>query len=295
MALLFDTLKAAGREHQYERLAGRGVALGWAGVGIATAFGGPVAALSSTRATIFVGAATCLLTAAVAIAIWEPPHPRDEAEQKPSYWRSIGEAFAEAWSAVDVRIVIALAGTAFAALEAVHYLVQPYLIDRDIEVGLVFSLLQVPMLLAGFGGALIAERVVSKFGARAFVIGPMLGAGCYLALSASPGLAAYAALPLIMAVSSVVEPLATGFINRRIGSERRATVLSIASMVRSLVMAALAPALGFTVDQWGMAESFALGGVIALAGGLVFGIPLAIRAMRQPPGDDGLVEASAAG
>ena len=296
MALLFDTLKAAGRDSEYERLAGRGSALSWAGVGIATFLGGPVAAIFDTRVTIFVGAATCLLTAAVALAIWEPPHLREEAQKQTRYWASIGAAFSEAWRAVDVRILIVLAGTAFAALEAVHYLVQPYLIDRDIEVGIVFSSLQVPMLLAGLGGALAANRIAAWLGAsRAFVIGPVLGGLCYVALSFSPGLAAYAALPLMMAVSSCLEPIATGYINRRIGSERRATVLSITSMFRSFILAGLAPGLGYATDQWGLREAFAIGGALALTAGVVFGIPLAIRAARSQPMVEAATEGAAAG
>jgi len=285
MALLFDTLKAAGREHEYERLAGRGLALQWGGVGVATFLGGPVAALLDARATIFIGAATCLLTAAVAISIWEPPHAKQQGEQ-PAYWRSIPAAFGEAWGAVDVRIIIALAGTAFAALEAVHYLVQPYLVDRDVEVGVWFSLLQVPMLLAGLGGSLVAGRVTARTGAaRACLFGPLLGAACYAGLSLAPGLAAYAALPLLMVVSSCVEPIATGYINRRVGSERRATVLSIASMFRSLVLAALAPSLGFATDRWGLAEAFAIGGAVALVSALAFGLPLLFRARAAPPAE----------
>lgn len=294
MALLFDTLKAAGREHQYEKLAGRGMACSWAGVGIATLLGGPVAAIFETRTTIFVGAATCLLTAAVALAIWEPPHARESGEKQP-YFPSIRAAFAEAWQVVDVRILIVLAGTALAALEAVHYLIQPFLVDREVEVGVWFSLLQVPILLVGLGGALIAGRVAQRFGAKALLVGPMAGAGCYLLLAVTPGLAAYAALPLIIGVSSCVEPIATGYINRRIGSERRATVLSIASMFRSLVLAALAPGLGYATDQWGIAEAFTIGGAMALASALVFGVPVVLRATREGNAAEPLADGSAAG
>ncbi len=296
MALLFDTLKAAGRESEYEKLAGRGTAFSWAGVGLATFLGGPVAALFDTRFTIFVGAVTCLVTAAVAFAIWEPPHKRDETAESEPYLSSIGAAFHEAWQVVDVRLLIVLAGTAFAALEAVHYLVQPYLVARDVEVGVWFSLLQVPMLAAGLGGALIAGRVGAWAGAgRAFLIGPLLGGFGYAALSLSPGLLGYAALPLIMFVSSCVEPIATGYINRRIGSERRATVLSIASMVRSLVMAALAPGLGYATDQWGLREAFALGGAMAMASALIFGTALLWRMRGQAALVDSAGDAAAAG
>ena len=281
MALLFDTLKAAGREAQYERLAGRGMAFSWSGVGIATFLGGPVAALLDTRATVFIGAATCLATAAVALAIWEPPHERGLGKRQP-YLASIRAAFGEAWGAADVRILIFLAGTAFAAIEAVHYLIQPYLVDRNVEVGVFFSLLQVPILLAGLGGALLSGRVSRGAGTKALVAGPLLGAGCFAALAGAPGLAAYAALPLLIGISSCVEPIATGYINRRIGSERRATVLSITSMFRSLVLAALAPGLGYATDQWGIGEAFTIGSVMTLLSVLVFGGPLLWRAAREP-------------
>lgn len=294
MALLFDTLKAAGRESEYERLAGRGTAVSWAGIGLATALGGPVAALFDTRTTIFIGAATCVVTAIAAFAIWEPPH-EGETEGE-AYWASIPAAFNEAWRAVDVRLLIVLAGTAFAALEAVHYLVQPYLVDRGLEVGLWFSLLQVPMLAAGLGGALAAGRIAARFGAaRVFLVGPLVGGLGYATLSLTPGLGAYAALPLIVGVSSCVEPVATGYINRRIGSERRATVLSIASMCRSLVMAALAPGLGYATDQWGLREAFALGGLVAIASALVFGTALMWRMRGQAALVDSTGEAAAAG
>ncbi|MBK7329820.1 MAG: hypothetical protein IPI85_12265 [Dehalococcoidia bacterium] len=181
-----------------------------------------------------------------------------------------------------MRILIFLAGTAFAAIEAVHYLIQPYLVDRNVEVGVFFSLLQVPILVAGLGGALLSGRVSRGAGTKALVAGPLLGAGCFAALAGAPGLAAYAALPLLIGISSCVEPIATGYINRRIGSERRATVLSITSMFRSLVLAALAPGLGYATDQWGIGEAFTIGSVMTLLSVLVFGGPLLWRAAREP-------------
>lgn len=276
-ALLFDMLKKAGREAEFERLAGRGIATAWAGAGIATLLGGPVAGVIDTSVTIYFGAATCLVGAAVALAIHEAPHAREDGQHEP-YLSTIGAAFKEAWHIVDVRILMLLAATAFAALEAVHYLVQPYLVDRDIEVGLAFSLLQVPILAAGLLGALFAGRIGSANSSRAFLFGPIGGAICYAALATTPGLAGYAAFPLLIVIGSSLEPLATGYVNRRIGSERRATVLSVQSMGRSLVLAGLAPLLGFATDRWGLTEAFLIGGVVALAAGISFGIPLALRA-----------------
>ena len=294
-ALLFDTLKSAGREAEYERIAGRGIAAHWAGAGLGTLLGGPVAAFTDVRFTIFIGAATCVVASVIAFSLWEPPHAREDGPRE-SYIGGIKAAFREAWTVVDVRILILLAGTAFAALEAVHYLVQPFLIDRDVEVGTLFSLLQVPVLFAGLVGALLAGRIVTTASStRTFLLAPVLGAVCYAVLAGVPGLWAFAAFPLLIAVGSCVEPIATGYVNRRIGSERRATVLSIQSMARSLVLAALAPGLGFAVDRWGLTEAFAIGGTMALISGLAFGIPLLLRGRRvafEPPLPGELSEAT---
>jgi len=52
---------------------GRGQALIWAGVGVATLLGGPIASLTDTRVTIFAGAVTCMITAVIGFLISDPP------------------------------------------------------------------------------------------------------------------------------------------------------------------------------------------------------------------------------
>lgn len=273
LALLFDTLKASGREHTYERLAGRGHALEWTGAGIATLLGGPVAQLVDIRFTIFVGAATCLVAATVAFMLWEPPHNRGE--QRAPYLQSIAAAAQEAWHAPDVRLVIFLGGMSMAGMAGAHYLLQPYLIDRGIEVGTTFSLLQLPMMVAGIGGALVSSRLLGHAGARvALVCLPATGVVAYIVLATMPGLTGYAALPLMFAMGSAMQPLATGYVNRRVGSENRATVLSMQGMVQGLALAAVAPGVGFATDQWGLDTAFALGGAMTLLAVVVFGLPL---------------------
>ncbi len=275
MALLFDTLKLGGRESDYERIAGRGAALNWSGVGVATLLGGPVAALFDIRFTIFLGAATCLVTSLIALSLWEPPHPRGDKPADP-YLRSIRLAFEEVSATGDLRAVILLAGVAMAALHGVQYLVQPFLVDRDIEVGVAFSLLQVPLFAAGMLGALLAARVAGQNGTRrALFVVPLIGAGGCVTLALTPGMGAYAAFPVVVLVGSMLHPLSTGYVNRRVGSERRATVLSMQGMVMSLVMAAMVPALGFATDTWGLGMAFTACAGVALVALAVFGGPLA--------------------
>jgi MFS family permease len=282
MALLFDSLKADQRESLYERVAGRGNAFIWLGAGIATFLGGPVAAVLETRATIFIGAATCLLTALVALSMTEPPHQR--AAKRQSYISTIPSAFREAWALADVRRVILLAGTTIAVIEGSAYLVQPYLLDRGIEVGPMFSLLQVPVILAGIVGALAAATIVSRRGAIfAVTVLPVVGVGGYFALVAGPGLSTFFAFPLMFATISCLLPAASGYVNRRVASERRATILSFQGMVASLTGAVTVPVLGYVTDGWGLSWAFATGGTLTLVVMLFFGLPLLLGKRPEPP------------
>lgn len=297
MALLYDTLKAAGQEHRYGRAAGRGQAVSWAGAGLATLFGGPVAAVLDIRATILIGAATCLAAAAIAFALWEPPRAAATHEGGVrGYLGTIGRAFREAWGTRAIRYVVLLFGVAVAGIETVHYLIQPYLVENGVEVGAAFSLLQVPLFAAGMAGALAAGRVERLAGPIGAVLALGAGGAVLLGMLAlSPTLWLYGALPALMALNSCAYPLLTGAINRQVGSERRATVLSIGSMSLSIGMAVLAPAIGFAVDTWGVGAAFGLGAAAAAAGTLAFGGP-ALAAWRSRAPDAGpAAEPGAAG
>lgn len=280
MALLFDTLKLKRDEASFERIAGRGTALSWAGAGVATFLGGPVAALTDIQFTIYVGAATCVVTGFIALAMKEPPHTRGESNE--AYWAGIGRAFVETWRNLDLRWVILLSGAGYAAIEAVQYLVQPYLLDRGVEVGFWFSALQVPMIFAGAGGALFAGYVGGRMGAIIALLSIPVGAvGAYLALAAAPGLWAYAAIPALFALASCMEPITAGYVNRRIASSNRATILSMQSMVGSLTLAALAPAAGIITDEWGLVAAFFAGAAATAAAVAIFGLPLIGK--KEPP------------
>jgi MFS family permease len=279
MALLYDNLKAGGKASEYERLAGRGTALNWAGAGLATLLGGPVAGVLDASATIHIGAATCLVTAAAALAIAEPAHERSGPRE--AYLLSMRSAFWDIWSRADLRAVVLLAAMTFAALQGADYLVQPYLLDRGVEVGLRFSLLQVPMLAAGAAGGLLAGRLERRMGpALALLAIPLVAGGCFIALALSPGLAAYAVFPAIAVLATTLQPIASGYVNRRVGSERRATVLSFQGMSVSFVLAGLTPALGFTTDRWGLGWAFVLPGVVTVAALVVCGGRLPFRTAR---------------
>ena len=282
MALAYDTLVAIGREREYERLAGRSVALSFAAAALATLIGGAVAGLLDIRVTIFIGAGTCLLAAVTAVALSEPRAVAHE--HRPGLISTVRLAFGEVWKVRDVRTVVLLAGVGVAGIEGVQYLTQPYLHARGVEIGVLFSVLQVPMMVMGMLGGLLAARVGQHAnGVRLLVALLLAGIASYAMLAVAPGLTAYAALPLLMGLAACVMPIASGYVNRRIGPERRATVLSIQGMVQSLTLAGLAPAIGAVTDGPGLPWAFVASGTVTAVAVAAFGPAALARARSAGP------------
>ncbi len=273
-ALLFDTLKAVDRSGEYERLAGRGAAIGYLGAGLATLVSGPIASVLDTRATIIIGAATCLLTSLLALLMREERVAPGESART-SLRTTVSLAFGEVARQPEVRAVMLLSGSTYAAMETLSFLRQPFLLDRGIEVGPLFSALQLPLFVAGLAGSFAAERVLRVAGVpRTLLLGPLLAfAGCAV-IAVVPGMAAYPALPLLVALNTCMLPIATGAINRRVSSARRATILSLYNMGASLAMAVIAPVVGYTHDEAGTSSAYLVVGGLALAAVAAFGAPM---------------------
>ena len=268
LALLYDSLQELGEEASYERHAGAGGATAWAGAAVATLIGGPLAAAYSIELTIWIGVGAAALAALAALAMREPP--RAASDHPPGLIPLMRRAARLAWRDPIVRWLLLFSGALSAGLGSAHYLVQPYLLANGVEVGGLFSLLQVPQLLGGALGSLVAYRFVRRFGETGVLLGMgALGAGAYAGVAAISSIGAFAFIPIVALLEAAVIPVATGAVNRRVPSAERATVLSMQSFTASLVVAPLAPFVGLIADgggpRWGF---FLLGAVLAVAVGL---------------------------
>lgn len=279
MALLYDTLKILGREAEYERIAGRGHAASWIGAGAATLVGAAVAGWWGSVSTIYIGAATLVAASTLAFAMKEPPHQAPEG-QRTGYWRGIALAFRDAWATSEVRAAVLLGAGIWGGIGCIQYLVQPYLLDRGVEVGPVFGLLQVPTMAAGAVGALMAATFARRGAAAVIPIAGLAGIGSYLALAVAPALWGIGALYAVFFLEAIMAVVLSGYINRRITSERRATILSIVGMGHSVVMASFAPVMGWTTDSHGLTWAFTAGGLF-IAAILLFLLPGYLRSAAR--------------
>ena len=63
-------------------------------------------------------------------------------------------------------------------------------------------------------------------------------------------------------VRAAAFPVVTGYINRRVPSDQRATILSLNQVAFSLLLAPLVPALGISADKIDIPTGFAVAGII---------------------------------
>jgi MFS family permease len=121
----------------------------------------------------------------------------------------------------------------------------------------------------GIVAALGAYRVTASLGQRgAFAAMPASLAAGMLVLAVFDARWAYAAFLPMGIVAGMMNPAFATYINRRIPSARRATMLSVQSVVASLMVAFLEPLGGVAADQLGLQGlflAFALATLVAAA------------------------------
>ena len=282
-ALLYDTLRQLGRERDFERIAGRGAALSAAGVLAATLAGGPVAGAVGMQATVFLSAGTMVLLTATTALFHEPPHREAGAAAATPYLQGLREAGRTVRETPAVLALMPLGAVLTTCPMVMIILIQPFLLSHDIDVGWQFSLLQVPMWLGSVLGGLLAFRLLR--------LGGTPGALGVVALLATIGFAgaavwdhtgALAFIALIPLARSVAGPVTIGYINHRVPSDQRATVLSLNLMVYSLALVPIMPVLGLVADRLDLPATFAVAG--ALVGGLsLIGGLIWLRVHRAHP------------
>ncbi|MBM4416283.1 MAG: hypothetical protein FJ035_08630 [Chloroflexi bacterium] len=290
LALLFDTLRALGRERDDERLAGEPEAAMWGGVTAATLLGAPIAAATSMQFMIWAGFAFSLFLTAVALSLVEPPCGREPAESgEPAehhrfgYLATLAAGLRLVWHDCAVRWIVFFAGLSAATLGASMYLVQPLLLSRGADVGFAFSAWQLPWVAGAALGTLAASALWRRFGDAAILVAVVaLGVAAYAALAGFTSMAVFGLFAVVAALQAMLVPIVTGYVNRRTSSAQRATVLSAQSLVRGLCFAPLGLAVGAVADARGIEWGFALLG-LALALGGAIAWSLWLRAHRRAP------------
>ena len=296
-ALLYDTLRVLGRTREYEHHAGRSHGLFWVMMVLATAIGGPIAYLLGYSAAILISCAFFLLAAVAAMLLREPPRresefPLDPLHAPPAEVRHVAserttsgppifnemlEGFKIVWRHRPIRYLVLFSGILISLLDMPRFLAQPYVAQHGLDPlagfadGAIWSALLIPGYIGTMLGMLLAARLIGKLGERrSFPAILVYGAICLVPLAIWNHLGLLGAIFMVSIAQAAIRPITNGYINRRITSDQRATVLSIFSLVHGIAMSIVMISLVPVADLVSYPASFGL----ALLGVLTVGVAL---------------------
>ncbi|MCY3567448.1 MAG: MFS transporter, partial [Chloroflexi bacterium] len=139
-----------------------------------------------------------------------------------------------------------------------------------LDAGFTYSGLMLPSFFGIMLGSILAAPLAARLGeSRALPAIWLLGALAMLPLLLIDHLGLVAALALLAASTAIVEPLAGGYINRRIPSDQRATVLSVFSLVTAVMITAVIGSASALVDAYDFRAGFLFAFALLVIGGLL--------------------------
>ena len=243
-ALLYDSLKEAGREQDYGRIHGQLCSLQV----LASALGGALAGQIATRGLglpLVSTAALALLLCPLVLLLHEP---HVAAERESSYGLQIRESVGYVSRHRVVALLLLYAAVMGAVGWGLRIFYQPLMDSFRVPVqriGLFYLLFN----LTGAAGALYATRLYRVLGLTLMYLMPLalLVAVTSLGVFVTPGIVGLIAVPFL--VEGMYESLLDALLNERIPSGKRATILSVNPLISGLLAITTHPILGRIGDK----------------------------------------------
>ncbi len=274
-AILYESLMAQGREAEYRKREGRRAGFGLYAVAGASLLGGlmyPHMHQLPVVLTVIMQNAALV----VACMLDEPERHRKRAEKHPV--ADIVETTRYALRHPEVGLIIIFAGIMFCSTKLIMWTQQPYYMAMGLKEGVYGLLMAVGFVLGGFSSQM-AHRLDGKVSThKALLLAWSMAVLACLGAALSVG---WHGVGLLMVggtcIYGIAQPRVSEAINRHVGSERRATILSTQSLCVSVLFIPVSWAMGRVSDGYGVQAV-----LVALAAWLcVAGLSLAAFGLRR--------------
>lgn len=266
-AMLYDTLFSAGREDEYRQREGFRHGLGLYAVAFGCAMGGLLYQWNHYLPWILEVVCLCA-SLVIAICMKEPERHKQEVQKNPLHDMFVTMRYA-LHGHKDIGALIGLTALIFGSTKIFLWAQQPYYADLHIPESVYGFLLGGAMLLGGaaghFGHCMLREW--QGLAVVKILLIVVISICCISGMVLSyPG---FAVLTLGSVIWGFGWPRIQETINHAVGSERRATILSTASLMISLTFIPLSLLLGWIEENQDITLALLIhGAIIAITGGL---------------------------
>ncbi len=279
-ALLFDSLRQLKREGEYKRFEGRCALFARTGTAISSVAGGLLASVF-LRLPFLVNTAVALLMPALSLGLREP-----EREKRPGKepLRDILRICRHCLSEPRIRPVILYCGLIMAG--NLTGLWAYFLFYQELRIGIGwFGILFAVFQLAGALGGSRAHAFSERFGEKTALYLVLLTPLVFFMLGLFPSVWLLPLIPANALVWNLAYPVLLERLNLAVGSDVRATVLSLAGMAGSVTFIVVSPLFGRLVDAVSLSVAFiALGVFLLLAGAWL--LSAVLRHWRETQGPE---------
>jgi len=253
-ALLYDSLKVAGKEHSFLKHEGRITAAGNYAETLALIVGGAIASYFVVRTAYFVQFFVMALSIPAALLVVEPS--RNIPLAKHSIRNVVGVA---KYSLVKNGIIgssVVFSSVIGLATLTMAWGAQAYLAELGCS-GLEITSVLVALNFTVAGVALFPHKVVSaitpKNALLVIAVGIPLG---FFVVGVAPPYVAIGTLFLFYAIRGVATPVLKDYVNKDCGSEYRATILSLRSLIIRIGFAGVGVAISVVSKKYDIHVAF---------------------------------------
>lgn len=269
-ALLYDSMLESGESHNFRRFEGKRHAMGMYTLGL-TSIGGGFLYEVDPYLPVWISAITYFMAVPVALFMLEPDRHKEAIRKNPFYDMMQVMKYS-LHGHKEVAALIFFVAIMFGSTQAGMWMQQPYYAYLGIPEAWFGVLVSAGLLLGGIGSHL-GHMMERYFQPVHILVGLWICATLFWVISgALPGYHALGMLLISNAAWGIAFPLIQDTINQQIDSSRRATVLSVSSLMIRFVFIPLGFGIGWVVDHHGIDKAF-----IALAAFVFFANLLNVR------------------
>ena len=251
-AFVYDAVRHKGDGQGFERVFGRGAAVGSLGTGLAFLAGGYLVDSVGYAPVLFVSAVSPLF-AALLVYAWSEPREARRATPKPTFWRTVKSGVRSVLRSKSLFAVVVVAVLLVPIWSSVDEFVGVFLLEKaSVSVGFV-GLVYAAATGANAVAVAVAHRLVGGGLGRVLRI---YGLAIVALFASVPLSGVYAGLLLVtsLGLNGLASILLDGLLQRAADDATRATTVSVKGLMQATVGAGVFVFCGWVagVDDWHM-------------------------------------------